>query len=236
MTLDFTRRAALVEWMDDDDVDLKTFDGCLKDLSRVNVVTLAHRPTLNFLRDIAEAGLWPKDRPLRILDVGSGHGDSLRAIDRWAARRGLAVSLTGVDRNPWAASSAAAATPPGRPIRWVTADVFDYEEPADLILSALFTHHLDDGQLAQFLAWMNQKAIIGWLINDLLRDRVAYFGFSILARLMVWHPFVRHDGPISIRRAFRPGDWRLALKAAQVEGARIYRCFPFRLCVSKTPA
>jgi hypothetical protein len=53
---------------------------------------------------------------------------------------------------------------------------------------------------------------------------------------MQWHRFVRHDGPISIRRSFAPADWRAYLARAGVEGASIRRRFPFRLCVSKTMA
>ena len=41
-----------------------------------------------------------------ILDVGSGYGDMLRLIDRWARARSLDVRLLGLDRNPWAARAA----------------------------------------------------------------------------------------------------------------------------------
>ena len=81
---DFSRRADAPEWMDDDAVDLETFRGCLKDLAKVNVVTLAYRPTLAFLDQLRRSGRWPSGRPLEVLDVGSGYGDSLRRIDRWA--------------------------------------------------------------------------------------------------------------------------------------------------------
>ncbi len=165
--------------------------------------------------------------------MGSGHGDMLRAIAHWARRRGLAVSLTGLDRSPWAARAAAALPTPGAPIRWLTEDLFDHQGQADLVISALFAHHLDDDQLARFLAWMDQRARLAWFVNDLRRSAVSYYGFAALARLMGWHPFVRHDGPVSIRRAFRKDDWRRLLAAAGVGGARIQPRFPFRLCVAK---
>jgi SAM-dependent methyltransferase len=221
--------------MDDDSVDFATFAGCLKDLAEVNGLTLAYRPTLRFLARLARSGRWPQDRPLKLIDVGSGYGDSLRLIDRWAARRGLKISLAGVDRNPWAAQAAGAATGPDQTIAWVTADVFDYVGETDVIVSSLFTHHLDDEALVRFLSFMDRRARIGWMINDLLRHPVSWGGFSVLARVMRWHPFVRHDGPISIRRAFSPEDWRLYLAEADVHGARIEHRFPFRLCVSKLP-
>jgi SAM-dependent methyltransferase len=218
--------------MDDDTVDFETFHACLRDLAKVNIATLAHRPTLSFLSHLARSGRWPADRPLSILDVGSGHGDALRAIDRWAARRGLAVSLTGLDRTPWAARAAAAASS-GRPITWLTGDLFDHQGGADVIISSLFTHHLDDSALIRFLGWMDGRAAIGWFVNDLQRHPVAYYGFSVLSRLAGWHRFVRHDGPISIRRAFVEADWRSYLAQAGVSGASVRHRFPFRLCVAK---
>jgi SAM-dependent methyltransferase len=230
---DFSSRARLSEWMDDDAVDFETFRACLADLAKVNMATLAYRPTLRFLADLAKSGRWPIDRPLQILDIGSGYGDALRVIDRWARRRGLAVTLAGLDRNPWAAGSAAAVTDPSRPIAWVTSDLFDLEGGADVIISSLFTHHLDDPSLVRFLGWMDDRARIGWFVNDLLRDPVAYHGFRALSWLMRWHRFVRHDGPISIRRAFVESDWREYLTLAGVHGATVSRRFPFRLCVSK---
>ena len=44
----------------------------------------------------------------RLLDVGFGHGDMLRAIARWARRRGIAVDLVGVDLNPKSEAAARA--------------------------------------------------------------------------------------------------------------------------------
>ena len=233
---DFSRRADALEWMDDDGVDLETFRGCLRDLAKVNVATLAYRPTLAFLDHLRQSGRWPAGRPLEVLDVGSGYGDSLRRIDRWARRRGLAVKLTGVDRNHWAGQSAREASDPAQPITWLTGDVFDYAGAPDVILSALFTHHLDDDQLVRFLAFIDQRARLGWLVNDLERSPLAWAGFSLLAAIMRWHPFVRHDGPVSIRRAFKPADWRAYIARGGVSGAFVRRRFPFRLCVSKVRA
>ncbi|HUO21083.1 MAG TPA: methyltransferase domain-containing protein [Caulobacteraceae bacterium] len=230
---DFSRRAHEAEWMDDEAVGFETFEGCLRDLAKANAVTMTHRPTLAFLARLDQAGLWPKDRPLVIVDVGSGYGDGLRRIARWAARRGLAARLIGIDRNPFAARAAGAASDSAPAIAWTTCDAFDYDGPADVILSSLFTHHLDDAQLVRFLAWMDRRAAVGWFVNDLERHPLSWAGFALLARVARWHPFVGHDGPVSIRRAFRPPDWRGYLEAAGVAGAEVRARFPFRLCVSK---
>ena len=70
----------------------------LADLSRINALTLAPRPTLGFLDRVRARGVG--DRPWRILDVGFGAGDMLVRIARWGERRGVALDLAGVDLNP----------------------------------------------------------------------------------------------------------------------------------------
>src|SRR5579863_8563600 len=155
-TLDLSHRNDISELMDSGETDFPTFRACLRDLAKVNRLTLAYRPTLNFLEDLANYGHWPRDHVLRIVDVGSGAGDMLRKIDDWAAWRGLQVDLTGVDLNPWSAQTAREATPPDRPIRFMTSSIFDYRppEPIDVVISSLFTHHLDEATLVDFLQWM----------------------------------------------------------------------------------
>jgi SAM-dependent methyltransferase len=221
--------------MDDDTVDYETLRACLVDLAKVNRWTLAHRPTLAFLHDLNRRGLWPNYRPLRLLDVGSGYGDLVRSIDRWAARRGLAIELTGLDLSPWSERAAAEATPPGRPITWVTGDIFDDARPADVIVSSLFTHHLTDAMIVRFLRTMEMRAQIGWFINDLHRHPLPYGGFAILSKAMGWHSFVQHDGPISIARAFTAADWGALIAEAGLgpQTVRVAWRVPFRLCVSR---
>jgi SAM-dependent methyltransferase len=234
-TLDFSRRSSQLELMDTEDCGVAEFEACLVDLAKVNLVTLAYRPTFAWL-DRAVRGR-RSGEPLRIVDCGSGYGDMLRKIDAWAQRRGIAVDLTGIDLNPWSRAAALKATDPSRPIRWVTTDLFDYrpDQPIDIVLSSLFTHHLTDDQIVRFVTWMEATARVGWFVNDLHRHPLPYYVFRLGSRLAGWHRFVQNDGPISITRAFVPADWqRLLARAGIPEGAaKVSRVFPYRLCVGR---
>ena len=235
--LDFSRRSVLSELMDSDETDFATFRACLIDLAKVNRLTLAYRPTMRFFADLERCGRLPRDRAISIVDVGSGFGDMLRKVDRWTAQRGLPADLTGVDLNPWSARTATEATATGRPIRYVTANVFDYRPPGpiDIVISSLFTHHLDDASLVRFVAWMEANAAIGWFVNDLHRHPLPYHAFRLASRALRYHYFVQHDGPISIARAFVASDWqRILATAGLASGAAEVRWrFPFRLCVAR---
>jgi SAM-dependent methyltransferase len=235
--LDLSRRNDLTELMDSDATDFATFRACLVDLAKVNRLTLAYRPTMRFFARLAAAGRLPRDRSVTIVDVGSGYGDMLRKIDRWGTQRGLKLDLIGVDLNPWSAKSAMEATPAGRPIRYVTANVFDFRPPGgiDIVISSLLTHHLDDAALIRFVAWMEATATIGWFVNDLHRHPIPYHVFRVVSRALRYHHFVQHDGPISIARAFHVDDWRRVLAGASLApgAARVEWVFPFRLCVTR---
>lgn len=232
--VDLALRSTEPEWMDGADVSQAVYTACLTDLAVVNGLTLARPPTLAFLDAAFRRA--PADRPLHVLDVGFGAGDMLRAIHRRARQRGRAVRLTGVDLNPRSLAVAKAGTPEEMAIDWRIGDLYAWPEddPVDLVISSLVAHHMTDGEILRFLAWMEGHARTGWFINDLHRHAVAYHGFRLLSWAMRWHPFVRHDGPLSIARAFRRVDWEALLAEADLGGAaRIAWRFPFRYCVTR---
>jgi SAM-dependent methyltransferase len=234
--IDFSHRSERTELMDTERVGFEEFRACLYDLGRVNRLTLAYRPTLAFLDRLLANGR-PRERPIELVDVGSGYGDMLRRIAAWGRRRGVALSLTGVDLNPWSRKAAAEATPQGHAINWVTADAFTYapSRPIDVIVSSLFTHHLPDRLVARFLGWMEANARLGWFVNDLHRHPLPYHFFRHFAKLARFHRFVQHDGPVSIARAFAASDWQRLLAEAGIEplGAEVARRAPFRLTVAR---
>lgn len=239
MRFDPKQRATARELMDVEDSSFVDLHECLRDLAVVNRVTLGYRPTLGFLDRMKREGRLPVGRPLHVVDIGCGYGDTLRRISRWAARRQISVRLTGVDLNPKAIRAAQNASRRHPAIRWIQKDVFACVEwpdgEPDFLISSLFAHHLNDDEHLSFIRWMEATALSGWFINDLLRHPVSYWGFMVLARAAGWHRFVVHDGPLSIARAFQQSDWTNVIAAAGIgqAGVRLESWFPYRLCVSR---
>lgn len=217
----------------DGDCSYEDFRACLRSLEQVNRWLLGYRPTLAWLRH-RPCGL--RD-PLHIVDVGSGGGDLLRQIAAWAQRRGIAVHLTGIDLNPYAARAAEEHTPKELGITWVTGNALAYrpEKPVDIVVSSLMAHHLEHEEIIALLRWMEATAQVGWFINDLERSEWSCRMFGWVERIAGWHRFVRHDGPVSFRRAFRKEDWAQLLMAAGVplEAVTVEHWRPGRLCVGR---
>jgi 2-polyprenyl-3-methyl-5-hydroxy-6-metoxy-1,4-benzoquinol methylase len=224
-------RSTAAEQMDTDCVDFADYQRCLRDLSRVNTVTLTHRPMLAWL-----ARQTAGQRAFSVLDVACGHGDALRRIATMARRHGQEARLIGLDMNPWAIRAATEATDDPA-ITYVTGDVFAYQpEPRpDFVISAQFTHHLTAVEIVRFIRWMEATAQCGWFISDLHRHWLPYYGFPLLARAAFWHRFVREDGQISIARSFRATEWHALLQEAGLKPPDVAVTWhlPFRLCVAR---
>jgi 2-polyprenyl-3-methyl-5-hydroxy-6-metoxy-1,4-benzoquinol methylase len=222
-------RATEEELMDDPALDAAAYTRVLHDLAAVNTVTMARRPTLAFLR--RAIGTYKR---FKLLDVGFGDGDMLRSIARWAGRRGIEAELVGIDLNHRSVAAARGATPAELRIDYRAGDYADLGgESWDCVVSSLVAHHMSRTQLVAFLQFMDREAARGWLVNDLHRHGFAYAGWPLLSGAMRWDPIVRHDGHLSIARSYRPAEWPPLLADAGIEGARVFRAFPFRLCVEK---
>src|SRR5580698_4924775 len=187
--IDLGRRVSpreLPELMDGD-CSYEDFRDCLRSLEKVNRWLLGYRPTLTWLERLPR-GL---REPMHIVDVGSGGGDLLRQIAGWARRRGVAVQLTGIDLNPYAARAAAESTPKELRITWVTGNALVYrpEKPVGIVVSSLMAHHLEDEEIIALLRWMEATARVGWFINDLERSQQSCRMFGLLGRFAGWHRF-----------------------------------------------
>jgi SAM-dependent methyltransferase len=233
---DWGRRAPeMQEWMDGP-CTFAEYKQAALGLEQVNKLTLGYRPARRFMaRVVEQAG----DAPLHLVDVGCGHGDGLRAIYRWAARKNVPLRLTGVDINPYAAELAAecdrrAGVPAGS-IAWVTANAFEakFNAPVDVLMSSLFTHHLSDEAIVNLLRWNEATARVGWLVNDLRRSQRAAMGFKWLTSAVGSCAMVKHDGAVSFRRALTMDEWHERCAQAGVN-ANVVDVGLGRLCVERT--
>jgi 2-polyprenyl-3-methyl-5-hydroxy-6-metoxy-1,4-benzoquinol methylase len=233
--VDFSQRAELVEMMDEP-CSFEELKACLRDISRVNRLTFAYRPTISWMTRLIAAHP-PANRSLRVVDVGCGYGDTLRELAGWSAKQGIEAKLTGIDLNPDAIRAAREATSASQHIEWVVGDALSESATGeiDVVICSLLTHHLTNAQVVRFLTWMERRAQLGWFINDLHRQPMPYHLFRLMARFTNWHPFVKNDGPVSIRRSFIVEDWQSLCAAAGLNSNTVsieeYR--PARLCVGR---
>ena len=105
----FKQKSLEAEIMDDPLVNREEYRQTLEELEKINKITGAYRPTLNAIKCLWQTN--GQTGRLRILDVASGHGDTLRQVYRWAQKNNVAVDLIGLDINPLSADAARTVTP-----------------------------------------------------------------------------------------------------------------------------
>ena len=190
----------------------------LADIDRLNSWFGGYALSLRAIRRLAAEV--PRDRPLRVIDVGGGTAAFAVRLARWARRNGRNVRVVVVDRDPTTlrlACQAAAGYPEILLVRGDAAALPCRERAVDIVISALTLHHLEPAQAAVGLREMTAAARIGVIVNDLLRRRLSLGLVWLVTRLLGCHPISRHDGPLSVRRSYSPDELRALAEQA---GAR----------------
>ncbi len=146
---------------------------------------------------------WARDREITLLDAGCGEADIPLAVARWARAAGFRMRITAVDAVAEAAAVARARTAAWPEISVRQEDVFTIlaGERFDLVTASLFLHHLPPDRTPAALRALAGAANRGLIVSDLLRSRAGYVAVWAASRVF-GNRVVRHDGPLSVRRAF----------------------------------
>jgi len=76
----------------------------------------------------------------------------------------------------------------------------------DLVTAIKFAHHFSGPALTRLVAEMARVARRRVIVLDIRRHWLAYWGFVAWSRLRTRNRLVRHDGPVSVLRAFTPAE------------------------------
>lgn len=215
-------RSSETERMDDPGVDLALLERTYRQFETVNAIVSRWRRL--YTRRIRPA--LPLDRPVTLLDVGSGGGDVTRSLARWMRRDGIDAAVTGIDPDERAHAFATARSAHGvRFERTTSADLVADGRRFDVVVSNHVLHHLDDRALAGVLADSEALADRLALHADLLRARVPLVAFGLATWPLRHGSLLHDDGTASIRRSHRADE----LRSFVPEPWRVERLPPYRL-------
>jgi SAM-dependent methyltransferase len=222
------------EHMDAPGVDPDLLESALRHVSQVNRWLGARRALVRHL----PWGL-PPGRS-RVLDVGTGSADLPQAIARWARRGGRPIEIMAVDRHAATLEVARRRTrawPEVLPVRADGLELPFRDGSFHLALLSMTLHHMDGPALVDILAELGRVARGGRvLVGELERAVPHYLGARILAAT-VWrgNPVTRHDGPLSVLRAFTPAELRELAERAGLRALAVRR-HPFYRLVLRAEA
>jgi 2-polyprenyl-3-methyl-5-hydroxy-6-metoxy-1,4-benzoquinol methylase len=222
-------RASGPELMDDLTLASDDLRQNLDELETINTWLGGYQPVLNALSRLRKR--FSTGQSLRVADLGSGGGDTLRYIADWARKNGVMVELTGIDANQFMLDYARAKSRDYPEISYQQFDIFSSEfktQPYDVLTCSLFCHHFDDAELVALLRQWQQQAQVAVVINDLHRHWLAYHSIKWLTRLLGGSYLVQHDAPLSVARAFRRADWQALLAQAGITDYELRWRWAFR--------
>jgi hypothetical protein len=96
----------------------------------------------------------------------------------------------------------------------------------DVAVMSLTLHHLTPDAAVSALRGMRDTARLGVIVNDLIRSRVGFALCWLATQLVARHPFARHDGPLSVRRAYTAAELQELARCAGFRSLRIRRYPP----------
>jgi 2-polyprenyl-3-methyl-5-hydroxy-6-metoxy-1,4-benzoquinol methylase len=204
----------------------------LADIARLNAIFggrhITVRHVARLLADI------PRDRAVTVLDVGTGGADLPRALARWARRAGRRILILALDRDAGTVAFARRAAASYPEIVLLQSDALALPvrlASIDVVISALTLHHLEPSAAVRHLTEMDAAARVGFVVNDLMRSRAAYCAVWLATRALTRNRMSRHDGPLSVLRAYTPDEVRRLSEKAGLFDVRVHRYRPLaRYC------
>lgn len=222
--------------------DTATLDANLADLARINRLFGGTKLSIAAIRRVVAAAGPSGSEDLRVIDVGTGAADiPLALADAMGPWRSLA--LTAVDSRPEVLAAAERVSPAVRSHPRISLALADGRSlpwgvgTFDVGHCSLVLHHLDRPEAIAFLAELGRVARLGVVVNDLERSRLTLLGAQLLLPLMSRNAWTRHDGVMSVRRAWTRGEAESLLREAGLRpiGAAI-RFAGHRWAIGAVPA
>ena len=194
------------ELMDDFSIGGDLLRDTLNTLENINRWLGGNKVTLNGLKILLKNHT--KEEKITIIDIGCGHGDILRDVANFGRKAQFHFQLIGVDANPEAIKYAQELSIDFPEISFRTEDIFSENfknQHFDIVLATLFLHHFKEDLLISFLKNTLQSSKIGIVVNDLHRNKLAYYLFMILS-IFIKNKMIIEDGITSVLRGFKRKD------------------------------
>ena len=229
MAIDFTRRSASIEIMDDLACDGEVVFQTLRELDVINHWLGGNAVTIQGLQQGWK--LIPREKEISIVDLGCGSGEMLRIISKLAHKENRKVKLVGVDANPHIINYARAHSINFPAITFETNNVFSknfQDQKFDFVLATLFMHHFSEAELITLFASLRKQVSSAIIINDIHRHSLAYYSIKWITQIFSRSSMVKFDAPLSVLRAFKKTELGEVMKKAGIDNYQLKWKWAFR--------
>ncbi len=170
-----------------------------------------------------------------ILDIATGGADGPQVLTQWAAAQGrtLRVVASDIEHNIIQVASRTLGEAPVALLQHDALAMPFADRSVDIVTSTLALHHFTDDAAVMLLREMARVARAGVIVSDLRRCWGGYWGACLLS-LGPFHELSRHDGPLSVLRAYTRDEAQALLEMAGIGGtAHAEPVFRLSLVINK---
>ena len=226
--MNFLKRSYEKELLDGNDIPFDDIKKNMQELNFINEWLGGHAITIKGFKNLAGC-----QKNITVCELGCGGGDNLLAVYKWSRSKNINVSLVGIDIKEECIDFAKTRAELTGVAEWITSDyrTVSFVDNPDIIFSSLFCHHFTDDELTEQLRWMKENSRIGFFINDLQRNALAYYSIKTLTKLFSSSYLVKNDAPLSVARGFIKSEWQKLCEQAEVENAIIKWKWAFRFLI-----
>lgn len=167
-----------------------------------------------------------------VLDLGTGGAEIPIFLTNWADRKQIRLQVIGVDWSTRNLFTAKNNIERKASIQLMQADALRLplaESSVDIVISSLFMHHFTPDELINLLQKAFHASKRGIVMSDLVRGYMPLMAFKLISPIFARNWLTRHDGNLSIYRAYTPHEIIRLAHVAGLEAARVYTHFPARM-------
>ncbi len=221
----FLKRSYKKELLDTDNIPFNDIKKNMEELNFINRYLGGHQITVKGFKQLAA-----QKKELSVCEIGCGGGDNIFAVYKWCNRKHIRVSLIGIDLKNECIEFAKSRTELNEITTWITSDYrkVHFSNKPDIIFSSLFCHHFSDEDLVTQLKWMKENSVVGFFINDLHRNWLAYYSIRLLTRLFSSSYLVKNDAPLSVLRGFKKQELKQLCLQSSITSANVKWKWAFR--------
>ncbi|MEO6136292.1 MAG: methyltransferase domain-containing protein [Ginsengibacter sp.] len=226
--INYKLRSTQKEILDQKNIPFEDIALNMRELDFINSNLGGHRITIDGFKYLLQ-----KRKKISVCEIGCGGGDNLNAINEFCTRNNIQADFIGIDINPECIDFAKTKSKI-KDIDFIVKDYRDVDfanHKPDIIFTSLFCHHFTDDELVEMIQRMNENSNIGFFINDLHRNSVAYHFIKYATKLFSKSYLTKNDAPISVLRGFTKKEWQIIFKKAKVKVSLIQWKWAFRYLV-----
>jgi SAM-dependent methyltransferase len=202
----------------------------LADVARANSLFGGTRAVLAELRPLLAAS---GGRAMTLLDVGTGAADIGAAAQLLATRRGVALTVVGVDSSLPLAAEAARRL--GSAVAANALELPFANRSIDIVVCSQLLHHFTEREIASVVRELHRVARVRVIVSDLRRSWVAAAGIWLMSFPLRFHPVSRHDGVLSVLRGFTPAELNAHIVRSIGASPSVSKRLGWRLTAAWTP-